>query len=84
MPSGAEVTLDDSDSKREDDVYRELAWGFREIATSLRRVAGRMAAQHDLPMGAHDGRGWTDRHVKAFERFVHEQSALASMRKPPA
>jgi hypothetical protein len=31
-----------------------------------------------LPMGAHDETKWTDVHVQAFTRFVHEQSALAS------
>ena len=38
-----------------------------------------MSAQRDLPMGAHDERKWTGRHLKAFARFVHEQGALASI-----
>jgi hypothetical protein len=38
-----------------------------------------MPAQHDLPMGAHDGRKWTGAHANLFARFVHEQGALASI-----
>jgi hypothetical protein len=30
-------------------------------------------------MSAHDVSKWTDNHMKAFARFVHEQGALASV-----
>jgi uncharacterized protein YndB with AHSA1/START domain len=73
------LDLDDADSKREDDVYRELARRYRDIAQRLRDTADHMAAQRDLPMGAHDETKWTDRHTQAFARFVHEQGALASV-----
>jgi len=73
------LVLDDPASKGEDEVYRDLAARFRDIGTKLRDAADRMAAQRDLPMGAHDGSKWTDKHMKAFSRFVHEQGALASV-----
>ncbi|HEX7038061.1 MAG TPA: SRPBCC family protein [Pseudomonadales bacterium] len=73
------LVLDDPASQREDEVYRELATRFRGIATELGDAADRMAAQHTLPMGAHDESKWTDRHMKAFSRLVHEQGALASV-----
>ena len=73
------LVLDDSNSQKEDVVYRDLAASYRDIATTLRDAADRMAAQVDLLMGAHDETKWTDRHMKAFARFVHEQGALASV-----
>lgn len=73
------LILDDPASKEEDEVYRDLAARFRDIGTKLQDAAGRMAAQRDLPMGAHDGSRWTDKHMKAFSRFVREQSALVSV-----
>jgi uncharacterized protein YndB with AHSA1/START domain len=69
----------DADSRREDDVYRDLATSYREIATMLQAAADRMSAQRDVPMGAHDESRWTETHLKAFARFVHEQDALASV-----
>jgi uncharacterized protein YndB with AHSA1/START domain len=75
----AMLELDDTKSEDEDAVYRELAASHRDIAASLRAVADRMSAQRDLPMGAHDEGKWTDEHMKAFARFVHEQGALASL-----
>ena len=66
-------------SKREDDVYRELAGDFQAIARQLQDTSDRMSAQATLPMGAHDESKWTDKHLHAFERFVHEQGALASV-----
>ena len=74
----AMLVLDDTSAKNEDAVYGDLAASYRDIAAKLRGAADRMSAQHDLPMGAHDERKWTDEHMKAFARFVHEQGALAS------
>lgn len=73
------LVLDDPTSKEEDRVYRDLAASYRDIAATLQNAASRMAAQRDLHMGAHDGTRWTDKHMKAFSRFVHEQGALASV-----
>lgn len=72
------LVLDDPNSQREDEVYRELAASYRDLAAGLRETTERMAAQRDLPMGAHDESLWTDEHLRAFARFVREQSALAS------
>jgi uncharacterized protein YndB with AHSA1/START domain len=80
----AMLVLEDANAKREDDVYRDLAASFRNIATQLREAAGRMSAQDTLPMGAHDEHRWTDKHLKAFSRFVHEQGALASVLRAAA
>jgi uncharacterized protein YndB with AHSA1/START domain len=73
------LILDDSASKDEDEVYRDLAARFRDTGAKLQDAADRMAAQRELPMGAHDTSKWTDKHMKAFSRFVHEQGALASV-----
>jgi uncharacterized protein YndB with AHSA1/START domain len=69
----------DAASQKEDDVYRDLARRCRELAAQLGDTADDMAAQLELPMGAHDERQWSDRHMKAFASFVHEQDALASV-----
>jgi type II secretory pathway predicted ATPase ExeA len=73
------LVLQDSNAKLEDAVYRDLSANFRSISTQLQETASRMSAQDTLPMGAHDESKWTDKHLKAFSRFVHEQSALASV-----
>jgi uncharacterized protein YndB with AHSA1/START domain len=73
------LVLEDSNAKLEDDVYRDLSANFRSIATQLKETAGRMSAQETLPMGAHDQSKWSDKHLKAFSRFVHEQGALATV-----
>ena len=75
----AMLLLEDSNAKVEDDVYRELSASYRNIAAQLQETAQRMAAQVTLPMGAHDESKWTDKHMKAFFNFVHEQGALASV-----
>jgi uncharacterized protein YndB with AHSA1/START domain len=73
------LVLEDFNANLEDDVYRDLSASFRSIATQLRETAERMSGQDTLPMGAHDESKWTDKHLKAFSRFVHEQAALASV-----
>jgi uncharacterized protein YndB with AHSA1/START domain len=75
----AMLVAGDANSKREDEVYSALATSYRDISARLRETADRMADQRDLPMGAHDESKWTDTHMKAFARFVHEQGALASV-----
>jgi hypothetical protein len=72
------LVLDDEDALREDNVYRELAAAWRDIARRVHDVASRMAVQRDLPMGAHDESAWGDDHRRAFAAFVKAQSeALA-------
>ncbi len=78
------LVLDDPASKAEDEAYRDLAARFRDIGAGLADAAVRMAAQRDLPMGAHDEKKWSVRHMKAFARFVHEQGALASVLRAAA
>jgi uncharacterized protein YndB with AHSA1/START domain len=75
----AMLVREDANSKHEDEVYSALATSYRDIAARLRDTADRMSAQRDLPMGAHDETKWSDTHMKAFSRFVHEQGALASV-----
>lgn len=73
------LILNDPASKVEDDVYRDLAASYRDVAAKLRDTAERMSAQRNLTMGAHDESKWTDKHMRAFTRFVHEQGALVSV-----
>jgi uncharacterized protein YndB with AHSA1/START domain len=73
------LVLEEPNAKLEDDVYRDLSANFRSLATQLKETAGRMSAQAALPMGTHDVSQWTDKHMKAFSRFVHEQGALATV-----
>jgi len=75
----AMLVLDDPNSRHEDAVYKDLAASTREIATKLRDTAEQMAAQRELPMGVHDESKWSDEHLLAFARFVHEQRALTSV-----
>jgi uncharacterized protein YndB with AHSA1/START domain len=88
MFEGLAATLDlhrkmlvhgDANSKKEDQVYRELAASWREIAKLVRATATRMKAAHDLPMGAHDEAAWGDDHLRAFEKFTRAQSEVAAM-----
>src|SRR5687768_9844973 len=48
------LVLDDPNSRKEDEVYRELAASWKDIAQLVEKAAAHMAAQHELPMGAHD------------------------------
>lgn len=66
-------------SKREDDVYGDLAKRYATIAAELREAADKMAAQQDLPMAPHDESKWTDAHMKSFSNFVQEQGALGTV-----
>jgi uncharacterized protein YndB with AHSA1/START domain len=79
------LVLDDPNSRTEDEAYRELAARWKEITQLVEKTAAYMAAQHELPMGAHDQTAWGDAHVKAFEKFVkaeRDEHTLASMTKP--
>jgi uncharacterized protein YndB with AHSA1/START domain len=75
------LVLDDPNARKEDEVYRELAANWKQIAELVQRSAAKMAAQRELPMAAHDESAWGDAHLRAFEKFVNGQSqALALMR----
>jgi uncharacterized protein YndB with AHSA1/START domain len=73
------LVLDDPNSRKEDEVYRELAAGWQDIAQLVVTTAARMAAQHELPMGAHNKTKWGDSHVKAFQKFVKAQTQVLSL-----
>src|SRR4051794_5785704 len=67
----AALDLDDEASRRERDVYVELAREHRRIAAELHVVAEDMAAARDVPMGRHDVEALASPSaVAAFERFV--------------
>jgi uncharacterized protein YndB with AHSA1/START domain len=91
------LVLDDPDARREAEVYRTLASGWRDIARRVGETAALMAAQRELPMGRHDDSGWDDTNLQAFEKFVkaegellsllkvaaeHDEKTLASMKEP--
>jgi hypothetical protein len=72
----AMLILDDPNARKEDEVYRELAAAWQDIARRVQQAAATMASQRDLPMGAHDESKWGDAHMRAFETFVRAQSQL--------
>ena len=73
------LVTSDPNSRKEDEVYRELAASFRDIAERVQSAARRMAAQRDLPMGAHDESAWGADHLRAFEKFVVAQGRLLAL-----
>jgi uncharacterized protein YndB with AHSA1/START domain len=87
----------DANARKEDEVYRDLASRWKQIAELITQAAQEMAAQRELPMGAHDETAWGDAHIRAFEKFVNgqlqvlallrvaaerDQRMLTSMQKP--
>jgi len=91
------LVLEDANARNEDDVYRALAATWRQIAQLVEKAATHMAAQRELPMGAHDETAWGEEHLSAFDNFVKAQTKvlallrvaaerdekmLASMKKP--
>jgi uncharacterized protein YndB with AHSA1/START domain len=75
----AMLVRDDPSSRQEDEVYRELAESWRDIAQRVQKASERMAAQHDLPMGAHDESAWSADHLRAFEKFVRAEGRLLAL-----
>jgi uncharacterized protein YndB with AHSA1/START domain len=73
------LPLDDPDSRQEDEVYRELAERWEEIARLVGKTAAYMAAQHELPMGVHDQTAWGEAHLKAFAKFVKAQTQVLAL-----
>jgi len=73
------LVLDDPNSRKEDEVYRALAAGWKDIAQRVEKTAAQMAAQRELPMGAHDQTAWREAHLKAFEKFVKAQTQVIAL-----
>jgi hypothetical protein len=73
------LVLDDANSREEDEVYRELAESWRNIAQLVKSTAARMAAQRELRMGAHDETAWGGAHLAAFEKFVKAQTEVLAL-----
>jgi uncharacterized protein YndB with AHSA1/START domain len=73
------LMLDDPNARREDEVYRELAASWTNIAQLVEKTAAHMGAQRELPMGAHDETAWGDAHLKAFEKFVKAQTQVLAL-----
>jgi uncharacterized protein YndB with AHSA1/START domain len=73
------LVLDDANARQEDDVYGALAASWKEIAALVAKAAREMAAQRELPMGAHDETAWSQEHLAAFETFVNAQTHLLAL-----
>jgi hypothetical protein len=71
------LDLTDESSRKEHDVYRELAKQHREIATRLQATARQMAGYRDLPMGRHDEKAMSSpENRETFEEFVNLEEEL--------
>jgi uncharacterized protein YndB with AHSA1/START domain len=69
----------DPHARKEDQVYQELAARWKHVAQLVERTAAYMAAQRELPMGAHDQNAWGEAHHQAFEKFVKAQSETLAL-----
>ncbi|HTV20698.1 MAG TPA: SRPBCC domain-containing protein [Polyangiaceae bacterium] len=78
------IVLGGADARREDDAYRELAAGYRELARSVEQVAAMMASHRDLPPCPHDESAFGAAQLQAFQRFVKAQSELLELLRPAA
>jgi uncharacterized protein YndB with AHSA1/START domain len=70
---------DDPNARKEDEVYRDLAARWKQIAELVAQAAAQMAAQRELPMGAHDHTAWGEAHLRAFETFVKGQTQVLAL-----
>lgn len=77
------LDLKDENSRRERDVYLDLAKAYREIGNQLTTTARQMAAYRDLPMGRHDPKAMASPKLReAFQKFVRlEQDLLALLQQ---
>ena len=74
------LDLGDERSRREQGVYLRLVEAHRRTAAELRATAAEMAAQRDLPMGAHDLSVMSSPDaVAAFERVVEAERELLAL-----
>jgi uncharacterized protein YndB with AHSA1/START domain len=73
------LVLDDPDARKEDEVYRDLAARWKQVAELVAQASAQMASQRDLPMGAHDHTAWGEAHLRAFETFVTGQTQVLGL-----
>ncbi len=74
------LDLNDSASKPEHAAYETLTNDFRAVASSLQRIAGRMAGYRDLPMAAHDEARLSSAAARnSFAAFVDSERALLDL-----
>ncbi len=74
------LDVDDPDSRREYEVYVQLANEQRETAARLLATANEMAAARDLPMGRHDFTDGDNAQVlAAFEKLVRIKHELITL-----
>ena len=74
------LDLEDENSRKEYDAYRELAKAHREIARQLETTAERMAGYRDLPMGRHDLEAASSPEARrAFEKLVELEQELLTL-----
>jgi uncharacterized protein YndB with AHSA1/START domain len=70
---------DEVNARKEDEAYRDLAARWKQIAGLVAQAAAQMAAQRELPMGAHDETAWGEAHLRAFETFVKGQTRVLAL-----
>lgn len=74
------LDLKDENSKKEQQVYLELAQEHRKAATQQEAIAKRMAGYRDLPMGRHDQKAMAAPSAQeAFEEFVQLEQDLETL-----
>lgn len=78
------LVLSDESAQIEDEVYRKLAGGYRELAARSKEMASLMAGYRDLPPCAHDAAAFGQRQLAAFEHFVRAQDELLEILCPAA
>lgn len=74
------LALEDNDSRREHEAYRELVKDHRQIANSLHRTARQMAGYRTLPMGRHIPEKIAGPQARdAFDQFVKLERELVQL-----
>lgn len=74
------LDVEDNDSRREHEAYRELVKDHRQIAAELREAARRMVGYRDLPMGRHIPEKMGAARVRgAFQKFVKAEQELSAL-----
>ena len=73
------LVADDPNTRKEDEVYRDLAVRWKQIADLVAQGAAQMDAQRELPMGTHDQTAWGEAHLRAFETFVKGQTQVLAL-----
>jgi hypothetical protein len=74
------LDLTDDHSRREREVYQDLAEELRRAGLRLETIARQMAGSRDLPMGRHEEAAMASPAVQhAFQRFVLLEQELLTM-----